>query len=119
MKESDIKDAICKMLAKSPDIAFYSVVTSGLFKRGKYRYSIGKWFRKNTKDENHEGLSDIIGMTILGIWFSIEVKKQDKEPTPDQWDHINFVIENNGLAGYATSVKEAEQIIRGFEINIS
>jgi hypothetical protein len=107
------------MLAKSPDVAFYIVNTVGLFKRNGYRYSIGKWIRRNVKGENHNGLSDITGMKTNGIWFSIEVKIPGKEPTEEQWDHINFVNDNGGLAGYATNVLEAEQIIRGFEININ
>ena len=118
MSEKEIQVDICKMLAKSPDVAFYSVVTSGLFRRGPCKYSIGKWFRINKKGENHDGLSDLIGMTVSGQWFSIEVKVPGKEPTTEQWDHINFVKDNGGLSGYATSVLEAEQIIRNYRISI-
>ena len=107
------------MLAKSPDIAFYCTNTTGKVKYKGFWITVGKWFRRNVKNENHDGLSDITGMTITGQWFSIEAKIPGKEPTTEQWDHINFVIYNGGLAGYATSVLEAEQIIRQFEINIS
>jgi len=118
VKESDVKDAIWEMLAKSPDVAWFTVNTTGLFKRGKYKYSIGKWFKTNKDKENHDGLSDITGMLLGGQCFAIEIKKPGKEPAPEQWDYINYVNDNGGVAGYATSVKEAEQIIRGFEINI-
>jgi len=116
--EGDVKDEICKMLQKSPDVAWYTVNTTGIFKRRGYKYSVGKWFRTNPKKQNTNGMSDITGMLITGIFFAIEVKKPGKEPIEDQWEYINYVSDNGGLSGYATSVKEAEQIIRGFQINL-
>lgn len=118
MKESEIQKEICKMLAKSPDIAFYTVNTTGKVMYRKFWITIGKWFSSQHKN-THDGLSDITGMTINGVYFAIEVKAEGKEPTHDQWNFINHVNENNGLAGYATSVQSAELIIRGFNINIS
>lgn len=106
------------MLALSPDVAWHTVNTTGLFKRGKYRYSIGKWFRRNKKNENHDGLSDITGMMITGQFFAIEVKKAGKIPTAEQQDFLDYVKNNSGLSGVATNAKEAETIIRGYQIQL-
>jgi len=117
MKEGDIQREITKMLIKSPDIAFYTVNTTGKVMYRKFWITIGKWFSSQYKND-HDGLSDITGMKIDGTYFAIEVKAEGKEPTIDQWNFINHVNEHGGLAGYATSVKAAEEIIRGFQIRL-
>ena len=116
MKESEIQRDITKALIKMPDIAFYTTNTTGKVLYRKVWITVGKWFN-GSKDSN-DGLSDITGMTIEGIYFAIEVKQPGKEPTEEQWRFINYVIDNGGLAGYATSILEAEQIIRGYEIKL-
>lgn len=117
LSEKEIQRDICKMLLNSPDVAFYTVNTTGKVMYRKFWITIGKWFSSQYKND-HDGLSDITGMTIQGTYFAIEVKAPGKEPTIDQWNFINHVNENGGLAGYAMSVTSAEQIIRGFEIKI-
>jgi len=115
-KENEIQRAITKALLKMPDIAFYTTNTSGKVIYQKYWITIGKWF--NGDKEKNDGLSDITGMTITGQYFAIEVKVPGKKPTEDQWRFINFVLDNDGLAGYATNVQEAEEILRGYQIKI-
>jgi len=116
LKEFEIQRAITKALLKMPDVAFYTTNTTGKAFFQKRWITIGKWF--NGDKEKNDGLSDITGMKVDGTYFAIEVKISGKEPSIDQWRFINFVRENSGLAGYASNVKEAEQILRGFQIEL-
>ncbi|MFV2058048.1 MAG: VRR-NUC domain-containing protein [Thiohalomonadales bacterium] len=116
LKEYEIQRLITKALLKMPDVAFYTTNTSGKAIYQKRWVTIGKWF--NGDKENNDGLSDITGMKIDGTYFAIEVKVPGKKPTKDQLRFINFILDHDGLAGYATNVQEAEEIVRGFQIRI-
>lgn len=116
MKESEVQRAITVALLKMPDVAFYTTNTSGKALYRKQWITIGKWF--NGDKEKNDGLADISGMMIDGTYFAIEVKLPGNEPSEEQWRFINFVLENGGLAGYATNVQEAEEILRGYQIRL-
>jgi len=57
-------------------------------------------------------------MTTDGTLFMIEAKSETGKPTKEQQAVIDLVNEHGGRAGIARSIEDAEQIIRGFEINI-
>jgi len=116
VKESEIQTKITEALIRMPDIAFYTINSTGKVRSRAGRITIGKWFSREIK--SHDGLSDITGMKIDGTFFAIEVKQPGKEPTEDQWNFIHYVKDHNGLAGYATNVEDAEFILRGYEIKI-
>lgn len=116
MKEYEIQREITKALLKMPDVAFYTTNTTGKVVYQKRWITVGKWM--NGDKESNDGLADITGMKIDGTYFAIEVKQPGKKPTEDQWRFINFVLENSGLAGYATNVQEAEEILRGYQIKL-
>lgn len=115
-KESEIQKAITSALSKMPDIAFYTVVTSGKVKRHNFIITIGKVFSKELP--THDGMSDILAVKTDGTFIALEVKSKPGKATEQQLAFIKMVNKNGGRAGVVRSVKESEQIIRSFEINI-
>ena len=116
MKEKEIQKAICKMLSKSPDVLWFSVNTSGKVMYRKYWITIGKIFSQYL--ESTDGYSDIVGMTTDAAGFLIEIKSETGKVSKEQQAVIDMVIEHGGKAGIARNTRDAEQIIRGFKIEL-
>lgn len=102
MKEQDIQTAIMKMLLHHPRVAWCYVTTSGKVKgRGGHWMTLGV-----------PGLPDIMGQLRTGHLFGIECKQPGNKPTEDQERFIDMIRQNGGLAGVATSVDEALEVLR-------
>jgi len=108
MSESKLQAKIVKALMQHPRVKWVMVITSGTFKKGKSYMSIGKY---HYLGDTHDGMSDIIGQMIDGSFLAIEVKKIGEEPTEDQTKFLNIVKMNNGVSGWADSVKMALDLL--------
>ena len=72
---------------------------------GKYLDSIGAWyFKPTTSGFGKSGAPDIIGC-YKGAFFSIEVKREGKEPTALQWARIKEIEAVGGKAFWGTAGK--------------
>ena len=111
MKESDIQSGIMCALGSHPDVVWCMVVTTGKFRIKGGFITTGHYMTGHEKQST--GMSDIIGMTIEGTFFCIEVKKPNEKPTKEQCDFMELVAYNSGLSGWATNVEEAINIIEG------
>lgn len=60
-----------------------------------------------------EGVHDMIGLTAGGQFVSVEAKYGTTKITEAQENFANMVINLGGRSGFAHSVEEAAQIIRG------
>jgi len=100
--ERKIQTAIMSMLMDLPMVAHAHVTTNGLFK-GK---GGGAWL-----NIGYPGQLDIVGQLRDGRYFAIEVKTPGEEPTELQDNEINFITRNNGVAGWADNVEDANRII--------
>lgn len=89
------KDDICKYLDEGVPIVWYVRTLMAGF---------GK-----------SGIPDIIGVHRFKGFFSIEVKREGKEPTAIQWRRIKEIEEAGGKAFWGT----AEKVIGEFEQWIS
>jgi Holliday junction resolvase len=77
----------------------------------KYLDSIGAWyFKPTTSGYGKSGVADIIGC-YKGTFFSIEVKREGKEPTKLQWERMQAV---ETLAGGKAFWGTAEKVIPEF-----
>jgi len=115
VNEKELQKSISRALLKMPDVAFHTINTSGKVRNRHGWITIGKWFANKN---SHNGLSDITGMKIDGIFFAIEVKVFGFKVKEEQEGFLEYVKTHGGLSGYATSILDAETIIRGFEICI-
>jgi hypothetical protein len=59
------------------------------------------------------GTSDLIGFDRNGRFIAIETKTPGGKRTAEQENFIRLVREHGGLAGFAESVEEAQEIIYG------
>ena len=59
------------------------------------------------------GSSDLIGIGSRGRFLAIEAKVPGGHRTPEQIAFVEMVRRLGGLAGFASSVEEAEAVIRG------
>lgn len=59
------------------------------------------------------GLSDLIGCTKNGRFFAIEVKLPGERPRQNQLDYLDAMSKIGAIAGWATSVDEAVNIVEG------
>ena len=102
MKESDIQSAIMIALGEHPDVAWVYVTSAGSFRvRGGYM-TVG-----------FKGLVDILGQMRNGKTLAIEVKKIGQKPSTEQYDFIDLINKNNGIAGWCCNVQGALDIIEG------
>jgi hypothetical protein len=58
-----------------------------------------------------KGISDILGCSPDGKFVAIEVKKPGGKPTPEQWDFIDAVKRNQGIAFVAYSLDDVMRTI--------
>jgi len=98
-----------------------SIGKSRLFRNniGAMQNERGDWIRFGV---GGKGGSDLLGWTQveiteehlgkqLAIFTAVEVKKKGNKPTDDQEMFLNMVIRAGGIAGVATSPKEAKVLL--------
>ena len=100
--EADVLTQIRQLLALRQDVAFVWRLQSGLFIDGDRHIRVG--FR---------GMPDLIGMLRGGRLFCIEVKRPNGVHSVEQTETIAWVKSQGGLAGFASSIEEALQVIEG------
>jgi len=100
-QEADIQTDIKDALLKSGLAIVCKVKTNGLLRGSNgRRYSMGQ-----------DGMLDLYGMTKTGRYFEIEVKMPGEKPTIDQKQRIEKIQRYGGIAGWATSIDEALEVI--------
>jgi len=52
-----------------------------------------------------KGISDIIACSPEGVFTAVEVKRPGKKVSPEQWDFIERVKRNKGVAFYSVFVR--------------
>jgi len=100
--EGRVQSDVMAMLLLHPRVAFAFVSHVGLFKTLKG----GGFIRMGIP-----GQSDINGMLRDGRFYCIETKITGKKPTKIQTEYMDLVRDNGGVAGWATSVQEAMDIL--------
>lgn len=105
MKESETQSDIMDMLLTHPKVCWAMVITTGVFKVKGGCITVGHYMSDEQKQKT--GMSDIVGMLKNGKFFSIETKVPGKEPTEVQYEFMDLVNRNGGLAFWADSVSKA------------
>lgn len=118
MTETDIKNSILMELSRHGKA--FNRPTGVFYPAGKIIKHKGKRYLDITNVApvkiNQTGHSDIQGHTNLGIAYYIECKTPDKIVTgrsKEQIDFINAMRSSGAIAGFASSVEEALEIIFG------
>lgn len=109
-KEGKVQSDIMCALMVHPLVAWAMVVTVGTF-RLKHGWMKCGYFCTATEKQK-TGMSDILGQLRDGRLFCIEVKEPGKTPDEHQQDHLEYVVKNNGVAGWADNVVDALLIIK-------
>lgn len=100
MKEGDIQSQIMIALSYCPTVAWAHVTTTGTVKRRGKFITVGS-----------PGMPDIIGQMRNGKLFGIEVKMPKEKDSAEQYEFIEMITSNNGVAGVARSVDDALMIV--------
>lgn len=125
MRESDIQNQILIALSKQGTIAFR--INAGSFWAGEILSNKDNMLlMKNPRKVQGapEGTSDIIGVTSVmittqmvgsrvGVFTAIEVKKPGQKPKPHQEHFLLKMHEMGAIAGVASSLEQAIQIVKG------
>lgn len=98
--ERDVLKAIIKALRADPRVAMVERNQSGVFQEGNRFIRVGS-----------RGKLDLTVLLISGRYAEIEVKRPGRKPDPRQAERIAAIRSNGGIAGYATSVTEALEIL--------
>lgn len=98
--ERDILRDIMDALRKHPAVATVQRRQSGVYQDG------GRWIRVGVRGE-----ADISGILKGGRAYAIEVKRPGRLPDERQTEFLNRIQAAGGVAGVASSVAEALQII--------
>lgn len=98
MTESKIQTQIMTMLDFHQGVAWAYVTSTGTYKglKGGRPIRIGI-----------TGMPDIIGQSINGQMIGIEVKKPGEKPSKEQFDFIEMMNKNGGLAFWTDSMMDA------------
>lgn len=76
----------------------------------KWLDRIGAWyFKPATGGFGKSGVPDIVGC-YRSCFFSIEVKREGKEPTVLQWRRINEITEAGGIATWGTADRAINEL---------
>jgi len=90
-----VQDKCLEFLGFHPMVAWVHTTTTGTFPiHGKRWIKVG-----------YPGMGDIIGQLRDGRILSVECKTPGKKPDKDQYDFINMVNDNGGLALWCDSVE--------------
>lgn len=109
MSESRLQSDIITALMCHDSVAWAMAISSGSVKvKGGY-LTIGQYVDQDMKRKT--GVSDILGQMRSGAMLAIECKMPGKKPTQEQVEFIDMVRRNGGVAGWATTVTGAYEII--------
>jgi len=100
--ERTIQDACLEFLGFHPMVAWVHTTTSGTMKRR------GSWIKVG-----YPGMGDIIGQLRDGRILSVECKTLGKKPDKNQYDFMDMVNRNNGLALWCDSI---EMLMEHFDV---
>jgi len=89
-----VQDKCLEFLGFHPMVAWVHTTTSGTMKRR------GSWIKVG-----YPGMGDIIGQLRDGRLLSVECKTPGNVPDKIQYDFINMVNDNGGLALWCDSVE--------------
>lgn len=101
----------------NPETALQNKIIVALCERGCYatNHTVGDFFTKygGRVSVGIPGESDIWGHRPDGIAFYIEVKMPGETPRKNQLDFIEAMKNTGAIAGWATSIPEALNIVFG------
>jgi hypothetical protein len=100
--ESLIKQEICAYLRLRKDVIAHFWINSsvGIFD------PVRKIYRSNNSAFARKGVSDILGITLTGRFFAIEVKSKKGIVSPEQKLFLEDINKAHGLAFVARSLKD-------------
>ena len=109
--ENSITNAILTYLNCQPNTFAWRNNTTGIYDSRK------KCYRARTGKYNIKGVADILGITDdgegRGIFIAIEVKRPGGRASREQQNYLSRIKALGGIAGIATSVLEAKEILTG------
>lgn len=101
----------------NPETALQNKIIVALCERGCYatNHTVGDFFTKygGRVSVGIPGESDIWGHRPDGIAFYVEVKMPGETPRKNQLDFIEAMKNTGAIAGWATSIPEALNIVFG------
>lgn len=101
----------------NPETALQNKIIVALCERGCYaeNHTVGDFYTKYGArvSVGTPGQSDIYGHRPDGIAFYIEVKMPGETPRKNQLDFIEAMKNTGAIAGWATSIPEALNIVFG------
>lgn len=101
----------------NPETALQNKIIVALSERGCYaeNHTVGDFFTKygGRVSVGTPGQADIYGHRPDGKAFYIEVKLPGEKPRKNQLDFLQAMRESGAIAGWATSIPEALQIVFG------
>ena len=105
--ENAITNAILTYLNCQPNTFAWRNNTTGIYDSRK------KCYRARTGKYNIKGVADILGITDDGRFIAIEVKRPGGRASREQQNYLSRIKALGGIAGIATSVLEAKEILTG------
>lgn len=101
----------------NPETALQNKIIVALCERGCYaeNHTVGDFFTKygGRVSVGAPGQADIYGHRPDGMAFYIEVKLPGEKPRKNQLDFLQAMRDSGAIAGWATSIPEALQIVFG------
>lgn len=98
--ERDVLKAIVQALRLDPRVSRVERNQVGVFQEGNRYIRVGS-----------KGKLDLTVYLKSGRYAEIEVKRPGEKPKPHQQDRIDSIRAAGGIAGYATSIEEAQAIL--------
>jgi hypothetical protein len=108
--EGDRQSEILMYLAVEPMVKMYIRINGGGVKRNQGWVWFYRLFMGGRKLEG-KGVVDIIGLLRDGRFLALEVKRPDKEPTPEQLEFLALVRDTNGIAGIVENWQQVRSLI--------
>ena len=105
--ENSITNAILTYLNCQPNTFAWRNNTTGIYDSRK------KCYRARTGKYNIKGVADILGITNDGRFIAIEVKRPGGRASREQQYYLSRIKALGGIAGIATSVIEAKELLEG------
>ena len=105
--ENSITNAILTYLNCQPNTFAWRNNTTGIYDSRK------KCYRSRTGKYNIKGVADILGITNDGRFIAIEVKRPGGRASREQQYYLSRIKALGGIAGIATSVIEAKELLEG------
>jgi len=105
--ENAITNAILTYLNCQPNTFAWRNNTTGIYDARK------KCYRARNGKHNIKGVADILGITNEGRFIAIEVKRPGGRASREQLYYLSHIKRLGGIAGIATSVLEAKELLEG------